>query len=194
MTLQTYDDDDSPIDKNGILKDGRRVRVPLMMRDAATVTDIFAADGSGGRGDPSAASLRRPGFRIFWQDAVFSHLARRAKELAYAAYDADLTNAWRGDNPPTGAGERQMRGAAEGDICTTNGAPGHLRRVDGKLVCVPDRRDAMYDPDDDEDEQDPRRRRRGNSAARAAETSADHRTVMDALYQQYDTEIQNAWK
>jgi len=50
------------------------------------------------------------------------------------------------DDPLTGFGSHEMRGAREGDACTVRnpeypddqGAPGHLRSVGGQLVCVPD--------------------------------------------------------
>ena len=44
----------------------------------------------------------------------------------------------RGSGAPAGA--YPYAAAAEGTACTSNGAPGHLRQVNGKLECVPDRR------------------------------------------------------
>ena len=38
------------------------------------------------------------------------------------------------------AGAYPYAAASEGASCTSNGAPGHLRTVNGKLECVPDRR------------------------------------------------------
>lgn len=72
MTLQTYDDD-SPIDEKGILKDGRRVRVPLMMRDSANPVQRSIA---------SYVDARRT--------------AAPAIRDAYEQYDEYITNAWRG--------------------------------------------------------------------------------------------------
>jgi hypothetical protein len=59
--------------------------------------------------------------------------ARDEVDAAYADYQKNLTDAWR--NPPTGAGSRDSIGQCEGDLCTINGAPGHLN---ADLVCVPD--------------------------------------------------------
>jgi hypothetical protein len=130
-----FDDDDDEI-----LRDGETLRVPLRMmdswhrdmerhfrdqRDRDRVTD---ANGDSGLG------LLRPGFRLL-ADADDLNDRRRA---AYDKFTLDLENAWQ-NNPPTGFGSHELRGAQEGDICTINGAPGHLRcGSDGKLVCVPD--------------------------------------------------------
>jgi hypothetical protein len=75
-----FDDD---FDENGVLKDGRRMRVPMMMMDSddrVRVTDMF-----GGQ-----SGLGRPGFRLLNDDA-----ARALRDQAYAAYDQHLTDAWR---------------------------------------------------------------------------------------------------
>jgi hypothetical protein len=73
-----YEDDDSPFDRFGVLKDGRTATVSMMMRDSSQrdgrVTD---------------ASLHRPGYRIGDTDM------RDAKQRAYDAYAFDVENAWR---------------------------------------------------------------------------------------------------
>jgi hypothetical protein len=75
-----YDDDDSPFDRFGVLKDGHTATVSMMMRDSsqrdARVTD----------------ALHRPGFRTGDADM------RDAKQQAYDAYETEVTNAWRGDD------------------------------------------------------------------------------------------------
>jgi hypothetical protein len=130
-----YDDDDdaNPYDANGILKDGRSVTVPMMMRDAMR-RDIARNAASLDDGRMFDASLRRPGFR---------HADSRtldATERAYSDYENAQTNAWRGAD---------AEGGVEGALCTVKnaeypeafGSRGHLVRVGNKLVCTPDRRD-----------------------------------------------------
>jgi hypothetical protein len=75
--MKRYEDDDGPLDRFGVLKDGRTATVGMMMRDSSSrVTD----------------ALHRPGFRV--GDAE----VRDAKQLARDAYEKDLTEAWRGDD------------------------------------------------------------------------------------------------
>lgn len=148
------DEDDDVFNADGILKDGRTYRVPMRFCDAlqqsvaacsanarvrhterpthALITDVH--------GDP--LELQRPGFRILSGDSYEARTVRdRARdecERAYEAADKELKNAFR--NPPTGFGSREFRGAKEGDLCTIDGSPGHLKLIDGTLRCVPDKR------------------------------------------------------
>jgi hypothetical protein len=85
----------------------------------------------------------------------------------YDEYDRDIANRWR-DQPPTGFGSRGPRGQQEGDLCTIKGAPGHLQRRGGELVCVPDRRE-QPDP------------------------ASDRRSLADE-YAAYDLRISQAWR
>ena len=145
-----HNNEDDPFDERGILKDGRTVRVSMM--DAEAVRQrLNLHDGKGGK--PG----HRPGFII--SDAS----TRDAREQAYADYEAYLTAAYKMD-----AGE----GTHEGDICTVKnaeypndfGSPGHLRKRNGKLVCVPD---------------EPRTR---------------DAVTADEAYAQYDKELSEQWK
>ena len=70
---------------------------------------------------------------------------------AYADADRESTNAYK-HIKASDAG--QFTAARAGDLCTVSGpeypldygSPGHLRQINGKLVCVPDRRqDAAAD-------------------------------------------------
>jgi len=70
------EDDDSPFDRNGILKDGRKATWGMMAMDQrVSVID---------------AGQHRPGFRVGDADM------RDAKQQARDAYEKDLVNAWRG--------------------------------------------------------------------------------------------------
>lgn len=128
------DDDFELINGKPILRDGHSFRVPVRLMDGVqrqlrerTGHGTQLHDGYGG------SVGFRPGF-VVPKDAANVDTRQRA----YAAHCDALENAWRGD-PPTGFGSHELRGAQEGDICTINGAPGHLRcDSDGKLVCAPD--------------------------------------------------------
>lgn len=164
-----------------MLRDGERRRVPMLMRDHATVTTgIVAGDGTGGYADRTAPSLHRPGYRLFDRGAQFAERSREAKARSYQQYDADASNAWRNSETPTGAGERGSRGQQEGDLCTLNGQPGHLRNVNGKLTCV-------ADPDEDDDAEN------GNANDPDRATS-DHQVRMADHYARFDAEVGNAWR
>jgi hypothetical protein len=135
-----------------ILQDQETLKVPMRFMDSA------------GRSRVTDAALHRPGFRVT-NDAAM----RDVKQKAYTEYERRLVNAWRdAANPPTGAGSHGPIGAREGDLCTIDGAPGHLHRIGGRLICIPDkarRRDAM--PVQDERQQ---------------------------AYDEYDAQLVDAWR
>jgi hypothetical protein len=176
LALPADDDDYEIVNGKKIVKDGRHVRVPMHMMDGiqhgvaahfGRVTD--AAGGSEGLG--------RPGFRL---NAAHDAAARRR---LYDQYDEDIGQQWK--NPP------QMHFAGEGDVCTVRGpeypddegSPGHLRRIKGKLVCV---------PDDNNNKTDALRAR---TPARAyAKPAEDHKLTMDELYRSLDRDLENAWR
>jgi hypothetical protein len=85
-----HTDDDDAVDENGILKDGRSVRVSLM--DAMTVRDhqsrLLVSDAQGG-----TSGLHRPGYRIA-PDITRDH-------SHYDNYDTEAEGAWKND-PPDG--------------------------------------------------------------------------------------------
>jgi hypothetical protein len=128
-------------------------RLGLHNRPDARITD--------GAGD-SGLSLHKPGFRI-------SNTITRDR-LIYDAYDAAAEVAYKN----VGGVESEVGGQREGDTCTVQsgqglygpeGSPGHLRMVEGELVCVADSKlsDAMRD---------------------------EH----EAAHQEYQDRIQNAWR
>jgi hypothetical protein len=93
----SYDDDDDdqdPFDQNGLLRDGRRLRVPMMLRDADSLTPLqraVAEDAVARRfGLRHAADLHAPGPRYCTDRAGLERKAR-----AYAEMVEDMTNAWR---------------------------------------------------------------------------------------------------
>jgi len=141
--LEDYSDDD-PIGPDGLLRDGHRLRVRMTARDGATVRGQVASrhvhDGR-----HSEFGLNKPGPR--YNDAIdTSKIAR-----AYEAMVRDGEERWRagpGSQDASALGTEYAEGR-EGDPCTVRagaaeghleGSPGHLGRVDGKLVCVPDKR------------------------------------------------------
>ncbi len=80
-----YEDfrEDDAFDENGLLRDGRKMRVPLQR---ARITD--------GTGNYSELALSRPGWRML-ADATIND-ARGAARQEYLEY---ITNAWR-TKPP----------------------------------------------------------------------------------------------
>jgi hypothetical protein len=143
--VSDVDDDDSPFDERGRLKDGRTYRVRMHAKDsvqAAIMADrrshVTDATGDSGLG------LHRPGARFATDASLYD-----AAMEAYAQATCAAEEAWRKgpgwqDASALGTGYS----GREGDPCTVRagasegyleGSPGHLARVDGKLVCVPDK-------------------------------------------------------
>jgi hypothetical protein len=91
---------DDAFDRNGALRDGFAIRVPLMLRDSMRSRDakLQFSDGSGII-DPAAGL--RPGFRVKVGDN------RRAVNDALAEYEAELTNRWRDGGYYSDKGELQ---------------------------------------------------------------------------------------
>ena len=110
MPKRQHDPDDD-LDERGLLRDGRRIRVPMMMRDSAdgltdlqrSVRDHFApARVVDALGD-SGLALHRPGSRYLVAGAgtvdhakqvMADHMRREARDQ----YIADLQDAWKGNN------------------------------------------------------------------------------------------------
>jgi hypothetical protein len=123
--------DDDVFDDRGLLRDGKTYRVPLILRDADTLSPVqreVLADVA-----MRDAALHRPGPR-FCTDAA----ANDAKAQAYAESVEELTTAWQRKpvDSESGFGSGEFRGQQPGDVCTINGQPGHLNH---RLECVPDR-------------------------------------------------------
>jgi hypothetical protein len=136
-------DDSDIFDEHGLLRPGKTYRASMTLMDGMP---------------PRILARHRPGF----VDAATND-ARR--ERAYDTYETDLTNAWRKD--------AYEEWGEEGDQCTVRdggveeGGPGHLRRINGRLVCVPDRRGS---------------------------DTRDHATTMAELYDAYDRTLSLAWR
>jgi hypothetical protein len=133
-------------------------------------------DASGG-----TSGLNRPGFRRLADNSASDAVV----EQAYSERDAWLRDAWRGSdadntNSATGQGSHTPIGGQEGDVCTVRGqqfkesfgSPGHLRKIDGLLVCVPDAKPRSKD----------------------AQGIRDHASIMREVYDEYSRTIQDAWR
>jgi hypothetical protein len=134
-------------DERGLLRDHKIYRASMALMDHDTVHDrgpmrVQSLDAARDR------NLNRPGFRVL-DDAA----GTAAKNRAYIEYEKSLCDAWRGDSE--GFAEN-----AEGMTCTVQserypldyGSRGHVKRVDGQLICVPDNpRGRDRDDDDDDD-------------------------------------------
>lgn len=105
-------DDDDDFDENGILKDGKRVRVPCMMRDSAD----------------NVASVPRwamdKAARMLGRDSATNPDWLKRQE-GYNTYELDLANRWRG-------GVTDLRA---GDVVTTSDGHGVVKsHENGRLV------------------------------------------------------------
>ncbi len=117
-----YDSDD--IDENGVLRDGGRLRVRLDMRDARLdpVQRAIASRGARLHDGYGCSDLvgHRPGHIV--SDSV----DRSAIADAYAEYERELTNAWRGHNRLIDAATREP-GHPETGLTQDLGFVGHER-------------------------------------------------------------------
>ena len=98
MTTLYHDDEDSPFDERGILRDGRSATVRMSMRDGGDhQRQLRIVDASG---DP--LGLHRPGFRVpARKDAMLQDALDDAAK-ARAAWLDDLRNAWQGPSKKVG--------------------------------------------------------------------------------------------
>ena len=151
-------------------------------------------------------ALHRPGFRFNGVDPY----AKDASILAFADYDADAASAWKTPTPlpytteVVGAGSKgpDLSGeGVEGDSCMDGGGHrGTLRRIDGKLVCVPDgAQDGLSARDMARIEYEDSLCNAWKAGRSAPETHVDAApTVKDAAtidhYDEYDNNLRNAWR
>ena len=89
---ENHDDYEDFFDERGLLRDGKSVRVSLMMRDGMSSLQRSIAEDAAARrfGLRHALDLHQPGPR-FCTDAV----ANDAREQAYLDMVEDMQNAWR---------------------------------------------------------------------------------------------------
>ena len=120
MPKRQHDPDDD-LDERGLLRDGRRIRVPMMMRDSAdgltdlqrSVRDHFAPARVVDAFGNSGLALHKPGPRYLVAGAgtvdhavqvaqAYDHakqvMADHMRREARDQYVADLQDAWKGNN------------------------------------------------------------------------------------------------
>ena len=145
------DDDDSPFDANGILKDGRSVRFPVTMADAWQEDMIQSLHQKRGQVIDGAGS--RPGYRIAkpkttdsasraanqarYDKILDEALERRrtTQPVMYSTYEKEMSEMWKhpvgladanppGDQqvPPIGFSSGDLVGKQVGDTCTLKGS------------------------------------------------------------------------
>jgi hypothetical protein len=213
--MPRYDDEryHDVTDENGLVRDGKIVRVSLLdsMRARGSLGAPYVVDSR--PGGPWVIDHRRAPSTAQVQDA------RQALQDAYAEYDARDANAWKhlangpqrdagefraGNHIPVGAYPRGP-GYAEGDACTVNGAPGTLQSEGDYLVCRPTSADARhvhkitqrdpmgreaasyeyeYDPDE----------RHSNDGLSLADATQRLQDVRNRAYQDYDQQQADAWR
>ena len=177
MTKHTYTRGGRPISEadaldNGVLRDGVSMHVAARFRDSEMTGDARAqfTDGSN---DPTQAN--RPGWRLRIGDQ------RQAQHDAYAAYERDLTNRWRGgDNTQQVCPECDgSKFQSNGNTCETCGDLGYL----GSTNAIVEQQDAgviSKVPSFDTRSLD--------------EIMRSHRERMTQLYDQHDRELSEAWR
>jgi hypothetical protein len=91
MTTPYHDDEASPFDEHGILKEGRSATVSMSTRDGGDhQRQLRRIDASG---DP--LGLHRPGFRVPARNDAMLQDALDDAAKARAAWLDELCNAWR---------------------------------------------------------------------------------------------------
>ena len=101
-------------DRDELLRDGERVRVPMFAMDAKSIRDA------------NAVHIHRPGYRFSQKLMRDGDAARETIIDLYDQYDREVSEKWRTTDQK------------EGDSCTApNGDAGTLQFVAGKLVCTP---------------------------------------------------------
>jgi hypothetical protein len=145
----------------------------MMFRDSMSEVQCSVADAKVLRAAEDAAKrfglndalgLHKPGQRF--ADAA----ARAHVEEVYQDEKRKLMEAWR---TPVADATPVARGQKEGDVCTINGAPGHLRKVGNKFECVPDKRE--------------------DAVPRSMTADAAQR-IRDAAYEESVRELTEAWR
>jgi hypothetical protein len=157
------------------MRDGKRWTVPLRMMDSAQ-KDV--AQHFGRVRDAAGASLQQPGFTRVATASARDKL-RDARNRLYDEYDASAAAQYLQN---TGVGSNGFVGCRVGDLCTVRfgggtfgveGSAGHLRTIDGEMVCVADG---------------------FNPSASNDRATVDVSQTKDAAYASYDTELANAWR
>jgi hypothetical protein len=186
---QRYSDDDTEddaFDSRGVLRDGRTTRVSMQTRDASrrkaresdmlrdvnvnnrarVTTRIVDGNGNGG------LALNRPGYRINTGDS-----SARQKSLAdaYAADSAYQRNRYKCADGERLCGKCHGEGFINGEQCPACYGSG------------------VVDDGDDNDFDDRKRNQPRNDGSVIHQTT-DHATMMNRLYSQLDSELQDAWR
>jgi hypothetical protein len=172
-----------------MLQDGETIRVPVTLRDSDDVMRRAMLDHFGdwqhrmqrdSAGDHTApALLHRPGFVTdvaLHRPGLVTHATSDAIKRAYAEAEAADTHAWMNLAPHFhDAATGELANGREGDVCTISGPENPndfgssetLRYVDGRLVCVP------------------------NKKARSDAAPRDDR---EEAYAEYDRDAADAWR
>jgi hypothetical protein len=211
---------------DGLIRDNVVMRVPMSLMDSTTSPPPARRPGNalarlhdalirGSTRDAAGrlGNMHRPGYRIAAEDTRSSFedfrgygitdAQRQAVFDARAEYEHRLTTSYLGD----------AEGRQEGAACTVRnaeypddqGAPGHLRRVGGRLICVLDKpgdadNDGGYESSPEEivennsrhyENRPPHRR---VDAASIAQQMSDHQERMADIYNKLDHELTEKWR
>jgi hypothetical protein len=197
-------------DDDGVLRDGQSLRVPMTMMDGLDPIQRSVRDASTHRPGFRAAD-HRPGFRTLTDTGAADH----AREQAYIDADRALCDAWRtpppvgltrrDDAPPTGEHFETALADAHRDYhhdLVNAWRPGWRAVADAVRACTACGGSGLdedaykcehchgsgYEPHSTEPE--PTR----GDARSVQQTMQDHAQRMDALYQEHDAELREAWR
>jgi hypothetical protein len=142
-----FETDDDAVDERGVVRPGRSLKIPLHLMDENTSTVDAVLQREFRDRQYKDQVLCRPGWRTADMLATATHrardIARNRIEDAYQEYENRIQdeyknpNAGRGD--PKNTGPHELFGSREGQVCMTGGhEPGHLKMINGELVCVAD--------------------------------------------------------
>jgi hypothetical protein len=189
---------DEDFDENGVLRDGKRFRVPMKFADSKSRNGGLALQRPGfritdqqkydaydiavsarihdGNGN-SGAALQRPGFRV--ADAF----ARDEANVAYEQYEASIQNEWRSIRP-TNFGSPSV--GPDETTCNQDKPKNYLSDLDADV----DEHVKAFD-----------RQRAGTSELEPRKQSSDvvtlmrdHQERMANLYAERDRELHDEWR
>ena len=180
--------DDNDFDENGLIKDGRGVRVPLTMMDSLDPLQKALAAAAAARPTPGRAGY------VF--DSADSHTT---KMRAYDQAKVALGAAWKGgldQNDVVTYGGRQMTVDADPDtgrpvLRSMSAADGEARKQSAFNNSVRDMNDAWKKPPPKkrEEEEDP-----DKHEWEMAGPLSDGQSVKDAARAEYEANLVDAWR
>jgi hypothetical protein len=159
-------------DRDGVLRDGFTMRVPMRFRDAGTGSHDAKPQFTDGHNIVDPAAGLKPGYRMpVVQDRTKVH-------DAYAKADRQMRNRYKCGDQENICEDCDGEGYDEdGDVCDTCNGTGVMPEVEAE-----DEGTSRFGSNNDPD------------PASDSRTLDRHHQMMDRLYRERDAELQNAWR